>query len=588
MKLGLTPQILRPTGRPQDIFTRTDGGAQLGQLAQGLSQFTPSLQRFGLAMQEGEDQDAKTAGENAARDFVEKHKTYKDAIDAGLIDRHQSPFFRLGAYETFGRASSYSYLEDFQQELGKSDVATSTTPGDFDEFEGKFREKWSKEHLGEKIDPFFANSFGKQADTLIEGERNQFSEGAVRRLTQQTSDSYLATVHSLVKQGTEQQQKPEDILAQINTEMARQIAGHMDKGLVNQLTAQAITSAAKRLDNASVLELMDKLKVGGGYMSGTSYGSKLYEDATNEIAATNQSKHIAFEQAQKEAKEKATDDIVTEAVTRFDAQPDARTANIHDLVARMAVVNPEKAEQLVKMRDAWADSSYKGDPQVTSGLFMGVFNGTTGLSTLNNALSARLIDKNDYAQLADLLHRRAKEDNKVTKLFNDDGYKEGKSRLEKLFVVQFGAIEKPGNSQRYENAIAEFTAQYFRWKEGAGANADPMKVNDFLTNTISSKVLKFGDGTQNSDRDRIPAPTLGPTVPDWKKQPIADQSTILQAEKEVAEFAAQKRARVSNSTIELLKAAHIDLSNKNEVRQFFIKQKLLGPPVVAPEPGNGD
>lgn len=562
MRPILTPPVLRPTARPQDIYTRTDGGAKLRQLADGLSQFAPSLSRFGGALQEGVDKDAETAGANAARDFVESGKTYKDAITAGLIKPHQSPYFRLGAYETFGRASAVRYSDDVEIAFAKSKVAQSTNPADFDKFEGDFRGTWTKEHLGDTVDPYFANAFGKQADTLMDGKRHNFAEQAGARLVQQTGEAFHAEAYGIIENSRTFGLDDKGTLGLLNQAAERQTAAGMDRSIVNQLLSSAIDAAAVAANNgegdAEILKLKKQIKLGAGTLAGTSYGSKGTEDTANKITIVQQRKLVA-EEAQKTATRKANLEALTsDAVAALQASKSPLTVDMNPYIDRArAMGEGDKATTLLNIQSAFADRTYKDIPEVEQRLYIGVHEGTTTMEHLDEALAARTITFPTYSKLSDDIKERDKQ-GQAGAATKQAEIERVRGRFKSLFVAEYGGSTA---EQRYraEQASSEGVAKYLRTMSAPeGQKMTSVQKEEWIHNEV---MHQFGVKADVMDKNpilakRIPdADFSAPSLVNPKKAPAVPPETFQLIKTGYARL--QAGGKLLPAEIAALKAVHV-------------------------------
>jgi hypothetical protein len=568
-KIGLRPQVLRPAAAPRDTFVMPNAGAGLGQLADALSQVSPALSRFGAVTAQERGEKEKLEGENAAREFVTAHKTYKDAIDAGLITKQHSPFYRMGAYETFGRASAFRYQDDFRIALGSSPVAESTSPDDYDKFEGEFRTKWMQKELGEKVDPFMQAAFGRQADNLINGDRSNFAANAAKKLEGQISEAFQAEVHSIVKLGYEGHADPENVLEHIQLAMDRQIAGHMPKRIVNENVAEAIVSAARRMNDISVLDLMDKIRVGSGFMSGTGYGSKLREDAENQIATVNQARLSQESARAKAEREAAVDAVTSEFITALQADP---TINVEPFIARaVAAGDPEKATTYIKMQESFVDREYMDVPQVKQRLFIGVHTGYTNMSRLDNALASKAITFATYSQLADDVRSRDKEaasGGGAGKTALDDDYlRDLQRRVRGAFVAEMGE-STPQERLRADQAVTDATERYLRERKRAGDKATDESINQWIGNEVKVQFARHSDSGKVDDAiaEGIIGPLAGPKRVNVEKE--------LAAPREVIERIVMDNAdgKLSPASISVLRSLRVPPA---KVQEFIDSQKKL-------------
>lgn len=567
----LTPQTLRPTAAPRDTFVTPNAGAGLGQLADSLSQFAPSLSRFGAVVAQERGEKDKLEGENKAREFVEAHQTYKQALEAGLIEKKHSPFYRMGAYETFGRASAYRFQDDFRKALDKSPVKESTTPGDFDKFEGDFRNKWMADNLGENVDPFMQAAFGRTADNLINGDRSNFSTGAAARLEGQVSESFQAEVFSIAKLGYEAHATPDQVLDSIQLAMDRQIAGHMDKRIVNENVALAIVSAARRLNDTSVLDLMDNISVGSGTLAGVARFAKLREEAENQIAAVNQAKYTHEAQESARRQREAVDAVTADFVTALQKDP---TVDLEPFVSRLvAAGDADKASTYIAMQKAYTDREYMDVPPVKQRLLIGVHTGYTNMARLDSALAAKSITFQTYQALAQDVKERDKTGRDTGEAKVTSGMERVRSRVRALFVAEYGASSV---EQRYraEAAASEAVANWLDWrKSDAGKTADKAAEEEWVHKETTRQFgLKASadDSDPIKDADIPDAQFGGPQPVNPKKAPAIERSLYEQLKTE------SERGNLSPASIRAMKTLGIAADPKALKKFLDAQAQFMG------------
>src|SRR5690242_16391005 len=111
---GLTPERVRPAATPVDAFAPSAAGQELAQLAAGLKNFSPSLERFTNMIGEADAEKQTAKGEQLARQLEEQRITYKEAVKSGKINASDNPWFVLGAKRQFGRAAAGQYARSLQ------------------------------------------------------------------------------------------------------------------------------------------------------------------------------------------------------------------------------------------------------------------------------------------------------------------------------------------------------------------------------------------------------------------------------------------------------------------------------------------
>jgi hypothetical protein len=579
-KIGLTPQTLRPVAAPTDQYIRPSAASPMAQLAQGLQGIAPSLSRFAEVVNEKKSAEDQIAGANKARDLMQEGKTYADAVRGGLIEPHQSPWFRVGAYETFGRVSANTYAGDLDVAFKNSPAAGSTNPKDFDAFEQKFRADWSKEHLGDQQDPYFQNAFGSHADSAVGGLRTNFASQAGAKLVAQTADAFHAEVFQTVEQFQSGKIAKEMLPGLIDLAQKRQFAlGHMGWQQINEMTASAITAAAVRHKDLSMLDAMDQIQTSaGGKLSGTSYGSKLREIAAEKIASENQGA-ITAAWVDHERKDKlAAEAVSSQFVKALNDSKDPASVDTQPFIAQMLKYDPHQAETFLNMKKAFVEKDYTENDSVKRGLFLGIHLGGTTQAKLNNALGAKAINFTSYTQLSEELKTRDKEGQ--SKFLSDPGLKSIEGDIKALFRVEMGASSTE-QAERARRAVVEAQENYIKWRQGAGKD---VTADGFLKWKDAEVSYQFRSKNNPLDTQMTLAQGIpevkadGPRPVDHKKEAAAPKANIRQLQSEFSDVLSKKAGKgLSPNSISLLRANGIK-NNPKDIQEFIDAQMKIQDP----------
>lgn len=603
---GLRPEILNPVAAPTNTFAEPTAGQQLSQLAGALSEVSPGLSRFSDAEFERGQQQQTQAGQNRARDLIESGKTYAQAIKEGLIDLHESPWFRLGAYETFGRVSANKYADDFGVALAKSDVAQSTNPADFDRFEGEFRKQWSAQNLGQQQNPYFQNAFGNGADQRIESARATFAEEAGKRLVSQTGDAYHAETIQTITDGIAQGEDMGTIADQIKLGMQRQIAAGFAPKLINDYTISAVTQAMMSMRRTDLADILTKyLEIKPGAFLGNTQGGQDAIRAAQEHVATVTQREFTREKAQVTFEMRQAEEGIYSALDqRMLNAPDRGNVNIDDLLEQMSTLSRKmvskgidveagsKIERLQSIANAWATFGTKDDPNTARDLNIRINtlspgdDGYVTQRTIADAFANKQLSQKTYRELVDDLQKRDKEGG-VGHFLNDDGMRLVESQIKLLVPQGFDdkGIVKPEYAFALANATAEVNDQYLRWRKegGGGANASPSEINKKVYELTAAASHKFSGGNA-ATFEKTPAPTFGSGTAelkpvDPKKNLVSDTPAIRQLINEQQEVKAGRRNALSARSLEILKRNNIKNTDPDAVQKFVDDQsKLLAKP----------
>lgn len=132
-----TPQVRERTGGrlpgfsgPRVVEDRR-AGEKAAQVAQALAQVNPALNRAFGQVHQGNIEDAI---ESAITDRARLRTTFEDAVDQGLIDESQSPFYREAWQERDGIVAARKFQSQMRQELHESGLINSDDPAEIAAF----------------------------------------------------------------------------------------------------------------------------------------------------------------------------------------------------------------------------------------------------------------------------------------------------------------------------------------------------------------------------------------------------------------------------------------------------------------------
>lgn len=401
------PRIVRPVATPVSAYVAPAQNTPDQQLANSLSELAPALSRFSGVLQTRKATREKEAGEAAAREIADQGRTLTEAVRNGDITPDQNPWFRVGAYETFGRSGGLKYIGDFLSAFNKSAASESIEMKDFDAFERDFRQQWVSENLGEDPDPFLANAFGSTVDGQLAGLRNEFARGAGQRLVKQNAEAFHAEIFGYVQRFQETDLSVSERAAALRVAQERQVAtGGMTYDQVNRLTASAVAAAAVRLRDTTVLDMLDQIPTdlrSRGFLGGTSYGTELREKAESAIARAFDDDQRRIDATNKREREATIQTTVNGMVDVLQRDPGA---DITPFVDAMRQVDATYLPTLFAMRDTVASGRYTDDPDMVRELTVGIFMsapGSSGYTTqrmLDNAFASRRMTYETYRALS--------------------------------------------------------------------------------------------------------------------------------------------------------------------------------------------
>jgi hypothetical protein len=247
---GLSTPSIRPVASPvEPAQYNPSAGSKLSQLARGLSTLAPELARYGQDIGEREATQGLADGDRAMRAYMEESEkhTYESAIADGLIRPDQSPWFRLGAQRTAGRAMARRYESEFRTHA-RENLEHLTDLNEYRAAESEFRRGWLTENVGEKRTAGFEEGFGVEMDNRVHALEQGFITGAGAK----TRESARAAFHSFQYQWAIDAAEFDDVpLEEIARFMTEDANGQRSLGMsdteVDETMIEAVMAAASAL-----------------------------------------------------------------------------------------------------------------------------------------------------------------------------------------------------------------------------------------------------------------------------------------------------------------------------------------------------
>jgi hypothetical protein len=169
----LRPEQVQPGSPAPQRVTPGPRRTTLSSLASSLAEIQPSLQRFAVQelTQEAERQELE-GGSAAAQALLEgEARTYKEAVEEGVISQSQNPFFRLGMKRQFAIAAANDYAQQVETLAGELLAQEVTDPSVFKERELQLRREFLEDTRGERdsgFDRFFVDRVNQQVANIAQ------------------------------------------------------------------------------------------------------------------------------------------------------------------------------------------------------------------------------------------------------------------------------------------------------------------------------------------------------------------------------------------------------------------------------------
>lgn len=562
--VGASP--IRPAASPVNTFAQTGDGQQLDQLARALSQLSPAVARYSDTLAQASAEKDFAEGQRKARDLAANAKEFKDAIRKGQITPDQSPWFMAGLREQFGRLAADKMNRALVVAVAQDETMQSTTnPSDYDGFASKFLNDWQEKNVDPRDrDAQFDRGFGSKAEAYIADTGRQFASQLASRVVLHAGNAHFSEVMNSVILERGRNVDSASIgsaLTVLNDDaVSRGVSGE----LVNDMTVEAVVAAAKLHNDSSILDILDNVKSGPSGRNGraslstTRAGSAAIEDAQNQIATENQAANNREYQNTVQARDKAVDSLLTDAVTLLEKSSDPHSVDLKAIRERMTLVAPEKVPMLHQFQDAWSDRTLSDDPLQVAALYRRIYtpNGGEHYTSIEEAAAALANHQMSIPTYNTLVNEILQRDNNGGKsAFEKDLlFKQGQRQIRSMFVSEFG-FEGPDKRRLAEEAVDEFSMQYIRWRSGAGKDADETAVRTFIHDSRLEVFRAKSPASDVRDLDKLPEANLGPTTPDPAKRLITDPSNIHILESELEQIEQHTRSGFTSQSLDVLSYA---------------------------------
>lgn len=286
-----SPQQVRPTATPVDTFTAPQAGAQLQQLAQGLSSIAPSLNRFSDAAFQREQEGAHEQATTAASKAHEQRLAYADAVKQGVIKPNENPWFQYYYKQQSGALAAGDYGSALEAEMKTNPAwVESTDPADFHKLEGEFRKQWMKDNVGEQAqDPHYSATFSKIMDGVTQDAANRFASEAGARMQLKAGEQLNQLLNQTIDRSIQKGEGRDMLLQQLNAIQDRYLKDNPKGGIIaNQQITRAIQSyALLHPDQAeNVFDLAKDIRAGSGTLDGIGIFRSMVAETKDKLTTT--------------------------------------------------------------------------------------------------------------------------------------------------------------------------------------------------------------------------------------------------------------------------------------------------------------
>jgi hypothetical protein len=441
------------------------------ELADALASVRPQLRDYLIEKRDEQREEDLKAGREAR---LKNKMAFKEAVDKGLIEPGQSPWFVKGYEEQSARIAGQDYDVALRNEYASSAVRNSNDPEAYRQWVQDFRSRWMEERGIDSANQHFKDTFLKHLEA---SEANMASHHAAARqqgIVRETIDATNTEVANMVSAGLANGMDPKALGERVG-ELLRL---KMDEGLhgsdANKAAIDALANLAIQTRDEGVMRVLDHIGTGSGVLGNTAKARNAKLDVMQKIGDMEWQDEsrawMRFQRNQQLVQEQAQRDLwqtllsggnVTEVLDTYGPQVPGIYRDAFAAEQFLRSYQEEMTAEEVAQTWQEFDGSYQSITRmIQSGLLR------------DRSLTTQL------SGLADRLQRQAAEDQKpqeiLKDILEDDFFKQGMSDIDALFRGEFGAITDPIKKAEAQAAYQRFYLKWALSEEGL-KTTDPLE-----------------------------------------------------------------------------------------------------------------
>lgn len=265
----LTPQatVTNALIRPQ-APTQYVGDTELQDLANGLKDIQPSLNKFLVDNQAINDQKEYEKGLAARANNVQAMQNWKDAVKAG-VPMDKNPFFRKAWKESDGSVAADRFNADLSIALATGDFAKSTNEDESANLFDNFRSNWYKQNGLDTADPITQDSFTRKANAYEQTARSHQANLIGDRIVETQQNNNYQEALGLYADASQKKLAPSAVGDGLTKIADKMIALGMDPKKINGVLIDAATSQALQDKSIDPFLALDTVATGSGFLGRT-------------------------------------------------------------------------------------------------------------------------------------------------------------------------------------------------------------------------------------------------------------------------------------------------------------------------------
>lgn len=540
---GIAPPSLVPRAGPVSQYVRPPGSNRLSRLAEGLTEFAPGLARLSVNLRAEQAEQDAADGEARARAILEESKTYREAIEEGLIRPDQSPHYRSGAERLFGFNAANAYAADLALSVEAGPLSEATDLAQLREHERQFRAAWKERNFGSHATAGgeLEAVFGRTVDNAVAGMERNWAVRAGANLQRGTNAGIHQAAYNAALRFAHGDGTPEQAAGQIRGVLGVVIEQGTDPQTAFRGVADGIVAAALRANDPELLNVLDLLQTDaatGATLAGLPEVAKAREDAEERLAGQIQREWQATRQREEQQREDRVRGIESAVIARLAESEDPAGVDIDAAVSELARLDPASAVRLYGARQTVLEGRTSNDPQTLTALTAAIWTGRGSQADIVRAIEAGRLGfqgaQNLFSELEQYKtarrtaesYARARAADAASSgeaVFEDPAYRAAMRTFGGLFGSEDDMTEE--RAQRRHLATGALNREWVQWRTGPGREAGFKERSEALDGMMETMRRTYADPA--ADVRRVPGNPLGR---DWTREAVLSPAELNELE----------------------------------------------------------
>lgn len=277
-----TSSPLAPVARPVDSYVRPTAASvgpaapsELEDLARQLNIVAPQLQQ-NLAESHKQYTEAEIKAGTEAR--LKNQKSFRDAVQSGVIPEAANPWFVKGYQQQDGRLSAMEFDAAMRTAWASSPVKESDNPAEFTKFLADFRKSWMQDHEGgtqDWMDGFIPGLH--QSESNMTAQHIAHRQAEISRAVRENTANEIGVLLNNQEQRERGMSPLDPLVQESRMATAREIQNRtkdlVQKGLsgsdANKITAEVVIAKGIELkDGDYARAILSNIQTPGGNVAG--------------------------------------------------------------------------------------------------------------------------------------------------------------------------------------------------------------------------------------------------------------------------------------------------------------------------------